>query len=100
MTHKHNDGSDLPSFKCHTCGECCRHIHLVKELSHLHNGDGICVHLKNSKCEIYNNRPDVCNYSKLYKQVKHLYTPQEYHSLSVQICDEIMKLNEGNKCTR
>lgn len=46
MTHKHNDGSDLPSFKCHTCGECCRHIHLVKELSHLHNGDGICVHLK------------------------------------------------------
>ena len=67
MDKNTQETDELPQFTCIACGECCRHIHLVPELAHLQNGDGICKHLKNDKCDIYHNRPDVCNYIKLYK---------------------------------
>lgn len=93
------DTDELPKFTCIACGECCRHIHLVPELAHLQNGDGICKHLKNDKCDIYHNRPDVCNYIKLYKKVKVDFTPKEYHELSVALCNEIIKFKTGRLCT-
>lgn len=87
----------LPDFKCVACGECCRHINLVPSLQHLQLGDGICIHLKNDKCEIYDARPDVCNYKKLYREFKGLYSPQEYHRLSVDLCNKIMEIKTQDK---
>ena len=73
------------------CGECCRHIHLVKGLKHLQNGDGICKYLVNNKCSIYNERPELCRYDKVYELVKNTLTIDEYEKISVQYCEDLQK---------
>ena len=38
-------------FHCVSCGECCRHIHLIEGLKHLQT-NGICKFLVDNKCAI------------------------------------------------
>ncbi len=75
-------------FKCTKCGICCRNIDKIPELAEFHTGNGICVHLSdNNLCNIYPNRPDICNVDKMYEQkYKTLMSKEEYETLNMEGC--------------
>ncbi len=77
-------------FICKECGLCCRSIHLVEQLKDFHNGDGICkyLNLKTNLCEIYNNRPNICNVAKSYElYFSELYSEKEYIKMNYEGCE-------------
>ena len=77
------------------CGECCRYINKVEGLKHLQNGDGVCIYLKDNKCTIYNNRPDLCNFNKLFEMNKNKITFEEYDRLSVYYCNYFQSIKKN-----
>ena len=80
-------------FKCiDNCGECCRHINLVDGLKHLQNGDGVCQYLVDNRCSIYEDRPDLCRYEKVYEMMKDRFTIEEYDKISVQYCEQLQNI--------
>lgn len=86
----------LPYFDCVACGECCRGIQVVPELKDLYDEEkSACKYLdQNNHCEIYDDRPEVCNYNKLYEKIKNKYSPDEYYRLTVLYCEELKILKE------
>lgn len=57
-------------FPCEQCGLCCKHLEMIPQLKEFDSGDGRCIHLMdNNLCAIYENRPDICNVSKMYELV-------------------------------
>ena len=75
------------------CGECCRHINLIPELTEFDNGSGVCIYLQGNLCSIYENRPDICNVDVMYeKKFKTKYTKEEFYKVNQDACKEIMKL--------
>ena len=83
----------LMQFNCVSCGECCRHIHLVEGLKHLQT-NGVCKHLVNDLCVIYNNRPDLCRYDALYDMLKEQFSITAYNDLSAQYCLQLQDLKQ------
>ncbi len=82
-------------FPCTKCGECCRHISLIPELSEFDDGTGACVHLKNNLCEIYDARPDICRVDVMYEKLfKSSFTREEFYELNLQSC-KILRENKG-----
>lgn len=57
-------------FDCNQCGACCQSIRLSEETTFLDRGDGVCKYFDdlNSKCSIYEHRPDICNVRVMYEQ--------------------------------
>ena len=56
-------------FNCTSCGQCCRNISHISELKKFDNGNGVCKFLsKTNKCDIYDNRPDVCKIDIMYQK--------------------------------
>jgi len=53
-------------FPCVRCGLCCRHVKKVPGFDYLDRGDGVCRYLKNRQCDIYENRPVICNVQTMY----------------------------------
>jgi Fe-S-cluster containining protein len=53
-------------FPCIKCGLCCRTLKFIPALADYDNGDGVCRHLKNDLCEIYEKRPVICNIERMY----------------------------------
>lgn len=79
-------------FVCDMCGECCRHIDLIKELSDMDSGNGICKYLDGNKCSIYETRPDECNVSKMYEnRYKDIMSLEEYYKLNYEGCSVLKK---------
>lgn len=75
-------------FECTKCGICCRNIDKIPELSDFHKGDGVCIHLENNLCNIYSNRPDVCNVGKMYElYYKKYMSIVEYERLNMEGCE-------------
>ena len=55
-------------FECDKCGICCKHIDMIPQLKEFDSGNGRCIHLLDDNlCEIYLDRPDVCNVEKMYE---------------------------------
>lgn len=55
-------------FECDRCGICCQHIDKIPQLEKFDSGNGRCIHLTdNNLCEIYSDRPDICNVKKMYE---------------------------------
>lgn len=81
-------------FPCTTCGECCRHINLIQELSEFDDGSGKCIHLLDSNlCEIYSNRPDVCKIDVMYKmRYCETFSYVEFLHLNAISCNKIQKI--------
>ena len=100
-------------FPCTQCGSCCRNagksVLLAKLL--VENGSpepvvlelanfpftpdefGACPMLKDNKCSIYKNRPDVCNVQTLWrKYLKGKITQEKYYELNKQACKEFGRL--------
>ncbi len=82
---------ELPVFQCNQCGECCRHINIVPQLSSFVGKDGVCIHLKGNLCDIYEDRPDICNYTKAYHKYFYHLSPEEYHRIIVKNCIKIQE---------
>ena len=80
------------SFQCSACGECCRHIGKIKQLRAFDNGNGVCIHLKDNLCEIYENRPEICRVDDMYEKVfSNYYSREEFYEINKKACEEIKK---------
>lgn len=57
-------------FPCDQCGLCCKHLEKIPQLKEFDSGNGRCIYLMdNNLCAIYENRPDICNISKMYESI-------------------------------
>lgn len=56
-------------------------------------GDGVCKHLTDdNRCEIYANRPEVCNTDLMYeKYFASKMTREEYDELNTKCCERLSK---------
>ena len=78
-------------FKCDQCGICCKLLKGIPQLAAFDRGDGVCIHLKNNLCSIYESRPDICNVEKMYVFFKSQMTEEKYLSLMANSCRELKK---------
>lgn len=56
----------MKPFNCDGCNGmacCCRS---VAHISSLPSTDGVCHHLVNGRCSIYDSRPDICRVDKCF----------------------------------
>jgi len=77
-------------FICNKCGLCCRNIDLVEVLNDFHNGNGICryLNMETNLCNIYDNRPDICNVEKSYELFfAERYSEDEYIEMNYEGCE-------------
>lgn len=81
-------------FVCTKCGICCKNIDKVPELDDFHFGDGVCMHLtEDNLCNIYENRPDVCNVERMYQlKYKSVMSQREYDELNSAGCKLLQQL--------
>lgn len=77
-------------FPCVQCGECCRHIDMIPQLVQFDRGDGVCIHLCENLCNIYEDRPDICCVDLKYKNYFNEFcTKEDFYELNLQICQEL-----------
>lgn len=77
-------------YPCERCGACCRHVDLIDEMKSFNRGDGVCKHLTaDNLCEIYPNRPPICNGEYVYKKFFPDITVEEFHRIILQLCKKI-----------
>lgn len=86
------------TFNCLKCGECCKNLHKSDFYKNLHNGNGICIYLKNNECTIYKNRPLLCRIEESYIFFKEKLTKEEYYELNYHECYKFIKNNMEEKC--
>lgn len=91
----------LKDFVCNKCGECCRHLDKVPQLSHLQVG-GVCKYLKDNVCMIYDRRPDLCRRDAVFDMCKACISEEEFVQYLTQLCQFYQDLkkqrdNEGIK---
>lgn len=79
------------AFVCDKCGLCCRLVWKIPALSAFDRGDGTCVHLKNKLCDIYEQRPEICDVAKMYVHFKQQMSYTEYIDKVMQSCQYIKK---------
>lgn len=83
-------------FVCDKCGECCRHLDISPLYSELHNGDGVCIFLRESLCSIYDSRPLICRVDECYNAYfKDEMTYEDYIRLNHKCCQELKKLRRN-----
>ena len=78
-------------FECDQCGICCKLLKGIPQLAAFDRGDGVCIHLRDNLCTIYESRPDICNVEKMYVFFKNQMTEEEYLSLMAASCRELKK---------
>ena len=80
-------------FSCSKCGECCRHIDKIPQLAAFDTGNGICIHLKNNLCDIYDPRPEICNVEAMYeKYFSGRFMREEFYAMNEKVCGKLIKL--------
>lgn len=80
-------------FPCTKCGECCRHIDRVPQLAQFDPGNGICIHLVGNLCDIYEDRPEICSVSQMYRRYYSTqFSISEFYKLNEEACREIQTL--------
>ena len=88
-------------FTCSKCGNCCRHVGDFPFMKDYNRGDGTCVHLTDENlCDIYENRPPVCNTELLYEKFYSRYmTRDEYDAMNMEACKNINAKTRENNAT-
>ena len=79
-------------FRCDKCGLCCRSIAGIEIYANLDRGDGICKFLneESNLCEIYDERPLLCNVDKSYDYFFSSYmTKEEYEAVNYAACQQL-----------
>ncbi|GHT63771.1 hypothetical protein FACS1894110_02180 [Spirochaetia bacterium] len=62
-------------------------------LTEYDRGDGVCRYLKNNLCEIYEDRPVICNVEKMYDAFFREYmTEQDFIDKNLVSCKQLIKL--------
>lgn len=80
----------MDKFPCTSCGLCCKNIHLVPKLQDFDRGNGTCIHLVDSKCSIYETRPQVCRIDEMYeKEYANIFTKQDFYLENIKICKSL-----------
>ncbi len=78
------------SFPCFKCGECCRHIGEIPELSEFDRGDGSCVHLVGNICNIYESRPEICRVDVMYdRYFSEMMPKEEFYKMNLEVCRQL-----------
>ena len=94
---KMNDALDI---FCDKCGLCCRMIKNIEELKPFDRGDGVCIHLNENECSIYDSRPNICNSKYMFEHCFSEYmTAAEFVKKNQNACLMIKKFfnnKEGN----
>jgi len=75
-------------FTCNSCGACCKLL-IKDHAPELDRGDGICINLKNNKCDIYESRPDKCRQGNSFDSK--LMSRQDYDELSMKACKTLQE---------
>lgn len=81
-------------FSCDKCGKCCKNLKLNPMYYHLDRGDGICKYFNenNNECNIYDDRPIICNIDKYYETyLINNISLEEYYLLNKFACEELKK---------
>lgn len=79
-------------YKCNKCGICCKNLDKSYLYQELDRGDGVCKHLVNNLCSIYDNRPLLCRIDESYKSFYlNIMTLEEYYRLNYEACDKLRK---------
>ena len=79
-------------FNCDKCGACCKSIAGIELLANLDRGDGVCKYLNevSNLCEIYNERPLLCNVEKSYEYFfSEYFTWEEFKALNYAACEKL-----------
>jgi len=80
------------NFSCDRCGLCCQLISKIPQLAAFDRGDGVCIHLQGTLCDIYEQRPDICNVEKMYKTFSGQMSYAEYIKMMENSC-KLIKQN-------
>ena len=85
-------------FECDRCGICCQHIDLIPQLKEFDSGNGRCIHLlENNLCEIYLDRPEICNVKGMYElYFKGKISEDEYIRQNKMGCNELKNKYRGS----
>jgi Fe-S-cluster containining protein len=60
-------------------------------------GDGVCRHLKNNLCGIYDNRPLICNVGKMFElYFKSTMTEKQFILANLKVCKELAEQADDN----
>ena len=79
-------------YPCERCGDCCRHVDLIDEMKCFDRGDGVCKHLTaDNLCEIYLERPPLCNGEYVYKKFFADMTVEDFHQQTKELCRKIRR---------
>ena len=79
-------------FSCDQCGLCCMQIGGSALYDGLNRGDGICIFFDEGTriCQIYDNRPLLCNVDKVHETYcKEKITQDEYYELNYRTCKRL-----------
>lgn len=74
---------------CSKCnGNCCRHVVAI-----LDRGDGTCKYFneQNHLCNIYENRPLICNTDRMYEMFFKDVPRERYDELNREMCNYLCK---------
>ncbi len=95
-------------FNCTSCGECCRRLKTIlthhrttkdarmkpalknaaREFPYEPNSDGSCPMLKDNQCSVYEDRPLLCDFKKLYTQHPEIAkTELEWYLVNARVCN-------------
>lgn len=80
--------------KCEGCkAYCCRQM--GKIVPEMDRGDGVCIYLNSdNRCEIYEDRPIICNTDKIYEKfLKNRITREEFDRLNEEACKYLQQEN-------
>ena len=82
-------------FPCSQCGLCCRHLDRIPQMASLDRGDGVCVHLRDNLCGIYETRPELCRVDEMYeKYFCRQYSREEYYRINQLVCEQLQRGGE------
>lgn len=91
-------------FNCTSCGACCRRVKQVAEMfeenedlrfPHKIDENGKCEFFENNKCNIYNERPLICNIDKMAEYLE--VDKDDFYKINIQSCNKMIledSLNE------
>ena len=90
-------------FPCTGCGLCCQNITNIEELTAYDLGNGTCKYFDSisNKCEIYDDRPNICRVDKMFDLVySKEFTQEEFYIGNAKVCNQLQEKYKIDKSFR